>query len=405
MSRPGINLLEIVIGLFVLAVIAALLIPATFRSREVARRVTCEDHLRSFGAQMLDFADVDPGGRYCTGAYDYRRDGDPSVYGWVADAVNVGKLHPQRRRCPANSLRASQTLNDLLDGEFALSSQSAPLNDPSRWQAGLCRDFQVQLADGEFTGSVAPGDPARAETVAQLLEAGYGTNYSASWFLVRTGAALSDDPDSDVRRSHADAALTSLSATIGPLQIRTVEMSPIPSGNIPLLADAASATTLSKAIPRSELVLGDELGFGMTGGPASWDAAEIRPLPPGTVLVAGDDVEGVAPAWLDDTLPAPESEIGITRNLGEGGRDRMVWLQDTRGWSPVHAGESRFVANVLMADGSVKQVADLDGDGFLNPGFPIAGDGAEMYVELAPWNVYSGADIRDLTRTSSSGEN
>lgn len=80
--------------------------------------------------------------------------------------------------------------------------------------------------------------------------------------------------------------------------------------------------------------------------------------------------------------------------LGGAGLAKLC-LQDTRAWSPVHRGS----CNLLMADGSVKSVDDLNGDGFLNPGFPVEpGDnpasGSVGYldgtVEMSSFEVFSG---------------
>ena len=59
--------------------------------------------------------------------------------------------------------------------------------------------------------------------------------------------------------------------------------------------------------------------------------------------------------------------------------------------------------NLLMADGSVKTITDLNGDGFLNPGFPIAQGGTDTRdvlsqavgyvdgtVEMPAFSVYNG---------------
>ena len=48
-----------------------------------------------------------------------------------------------------------------------------------------------------------------------------------------------------------------------------------------------------------------------------------------------------------------------------------TYLQDTRDWYAVHGGNKQGVCNILMADGSVQQFSDLNGDKFLNPGFPV----------------------------------
>ncbi|MFZ5830344.1 MAG: DUF1559 domain-containing protein, partial [Planctomycetota bacterium] len=43
------------------------------------------------------------------------------------------------------------------------------------------------------------------------------------------------------------------------------------------------------------------------------------------------------------------------------------WLQDTRAFHAVHSG----TCCILMADGSVRDFADQNKDGYLNPGFPV----------------------------------
>ena len=77
-------------------------------------------------------------------------------------------------------------------------------------------------------------------------------------------------------------------------------------------------------------------------------------------------------------------------------------LQDTRDWFAVHRGS----CNLLMDDGSVKSVADLNGDGFLNPGFPVDASTesradlstkvgyVDGTVELAAFDVFSGVLLK-----------
>ena len=48
-----------------------------------------------------------------------------------------------------------------------------------------------------------------------------------------------------------------------------------------------------------------------------------------------------------------------------------TYLQDTRDWYAVHGGGKTASCNILFADGSVKEFSDLNGDKFLNPGFPV----------------------------------
>jgi hypothetical protein len=66
--------------------------------------------------------------------------------------------------------------------------------------------------------------------------------------------------------------------------------------------------------------------------------------------------------------------------------------------------------NLLMADGSVKTITDLNNDGFLNPGFPIAQSGSDTRdvlsqavgyvdgtVEMARFNVYNGVLLKSTS--------
>ena len=87
-------------------------------------------------------------------------------------------------------------------------------------------------------------------------------------------------------------------------------------------------------------------------------------------------------------------------------------LQDTRDWAAVHAGQ----LNLLMADGSVKSVTDLNGDGFLNPGFPVVGatkTAAELAetvgytdstVEMSAFQVFNGVMLNGNSATKGAFE-
>ncbi len=87
----------------------------------------------------------------------------------------------------------------------------------------------------------------------------------------------------------------------------------------------------------------------------------------------------------------------------------ILWLQDTRDWFAVHGGGRNLSCNILMADGSVKNIADGNGDGYLNPGFamdPTLASDDDGYldstVELQPFEVYSGPTIEGAALTGKS---
>jgi prepilin-type processing-associated H-X9-DG protein len=78
--------------------------------------------------------------------------------------------------------------------------------------------------------------------------------------------------------------------------------------------------------------------------------------------------------------------------------DDYIYMQDYRDMGPVHAGS----CNVLFADGSIRTFKDLNGDGYLNPGFdPVGATAADIQkigytdatVELEPALIFSGVFI------------
>ena len=75
----------------VIGILTALLLPALARAREAARKAACKNNLRQIGLSLLEFAELDPQGRLCTGASDFRRDGCMDKWGW-------GCGHQQYRR-------------------------------------------------------------------------------------------------------------------------------------------------------------------------------------------------------------------------------------------------------------------------------------------------------------------
>src|SRR5690606_4840110 len=109
-------------------------------------------------------------------------------------------------------------------------------------------------------------------------------------------------------------------------------------------------------------------------------------------------------AWCDDLYPSsadtvtPSTAAGDGGNADFGGADGILWLQDTRDWYAVHGSGKSLAVNILFGDGSVKTVIDRNGDGYLNPGFPVnngtINDGyLDSAVELEPFVAFSGADI------------
>ncbi|MFG0331955.1 MAG: H-X9-DG-CTERM domain-containing protein, partial [Maioricimonas sp. JB049] len=254
--------------------------------------------------------------------------------------------------------------------------------------------------DQAETGAWLGGSEARRAAVAEMFQQGYGTNYTPSWFFVRTSyRAVPGDEGTLI--TEPDWPLTSRPASLGPLSIRHLESSAIVSANIPILADGAAAwganATLDAGLPAAGLQAGAPLAATMGEGIVCWDQvrARFQQLPPGTPVLSRAPDGAEPTAFAGDHLPTPAEP-------GHGGADGKLWMLDTRGWGAFHLEGRQTVANFLMADGSVKSLPDRNGDGVLNPGFAITGPGQTVFAdatcELPPWEVYCGPDIvtRDL---------
>lgn len=347
---PGMTLVELLVVMVIIAVLVAMLMPAVNAARESARQTACQNNLRQFGTAMASH--IARRGTYCTGAFDWRRDGCVTEVGWVADLVQsgtpVGKM-----LCPSNPARIALAFNDLLsmpwdvDPCVADRRGSPPqlLPDGSR-SINPCR----YLAEGDPSGGIpAPaGEDRRLFVEQEILKKHFNTNYTASWYLVRSGAVLDASGNLLSRTAGCPASLLWRSSTLGPLNAAMLDAGPTPSSLVPILADGAAGGQL-------EAPLGDL----DAGAPA------VMPFMRGPVQ----------PATMEAPPPFPA------------GTPRSAWwpvwnatLQDYRGFAPVH----RNTCNVLFADGSVRPVADTNGDGQLNNGFPAgaASGFADSTVEL-----------------------
>ena len=383
--RAGFTLIELLVVISIIAILIALLLPAIQAARESARQTQCRNNLRQIGISMHTFAATAPSGAYCTGAFDWTSDGCPDTYGWVADMVKLKAGFAHDLRCPSSQLPGAETLNALIGRGGVTDAEHAP---EQRRGGGICATFPPTT------------DAARIASVAGMIrEKGINTNYAASWLLVRgqplttnvAGEVLIDPEPRAPGRGFRDLRNVS-----GPLTSRQVEQSDYPSNNIPLLGDAApgniDVAVLTDSILTSDgtqvdsgLVAGARLAEGLGRGPYHVEPGD----PDHNEHEHLHAVDELLPA--SDYVPAKWPAVGTVVDGSFASGDELI-LQDMRSWYAVHRGS----ANLLMADGSVKTIEDLNGDGYFNPGFPLTESHPEengytdATCEVSAFEVFSG---------------
>lgn len=375
LDRYGWTIVELLVTIAIITILIVLFVPAITAVRESARKIQCQNNLRQIGIALHAFSDIDREERFATGAADFLRDGCPGKIGWLSDLNRVGSLTPEGMLCPSNPARGSAFLNQMLTTN---TNDAAVTADPQDVSAGFCSAF-----DPSDSGYLPPGN-ARVNLINEQMREGFNTNFTPSWFLVRGQI----HPKANQKLS----GVSRVGLATGPLLERRFTRGGLRQGDlailsgtdpvsnhIPLLGDGQSGNVVLSQTLTEGLVAGSPLVELFTRGPSVYN-----PAGPSMALLQGSsanllDMMAIQP----ERYPQPDDVVGHggvgnnensyqsisgdwTASIGSGAAQKLC-LQDTRGWAPVHRGS----CNLLMADGSVKSIRDTNGDGYLNPGFPV----------------------------------
>ena len=176
--------------------------------------MTCQSNLKQFFVGMSAHAQSHK--TYCSGAFDWNRDGCVTEVGWVADLVNsgtpVGKM-----LCPSNPGQISEAYDDLLGLSPAgfdpcVDHVGSP---PSTAPDGTSIVNPCRLI---VETPLAPLSEQRRQLVeGRIYREFYNTNYTASWFLVRSGALLDASGNLKSGGAGCEVSLKARGSTFGPL--------------------------------------------------------------------------------------------------------------------------------------------------------------------------------------------
>lgn len=205
-QRDGFTLIELLVVISIMALLMAILLPSLRRAREQAKETLCASYLAGFGKGFYVYSGENDD-FLCSGAFDpdclNGRDGPVDQIGWVADLVNSGTHYPGKALCPSNAAQVNQ-----------------------------------KLGQGPSAGFYTP------EEADKLIERGYNTNYTQSWYMGRTQSRWPNengDPNwKRIRFKNTPCESKARGPTFGPLRVSSmVKVSP---SRVPLLGDGGIET-------------------------------------------------------------------------------------------------------------------------------------------------------------------
>jgi prepilin-type processing-associated H-X9-DG protein len=269
--------------------------------------------------------------------------------------------------CRTNLARGAAVYNDLLAADVStfdtcvdrlgsprgMEPDGTPIVNP-------CRQI--------IEDNLAPLSPERQSVVAaKVFEKFFNTNYTASWFLVRSSPQLDGDGNFKEKSATCPASPLAVASTRGPLRLNMIDGAKTPSSTIPLMGDGATIDVLKMQV-----------------GDMQQSTLLVQPFTRGPAVITSPTMDH--PSFIPGT---PKSGA-----MGWWGIWDKKTLQDYRGFAPVHGD----ACNILMADGSVQLFIDKNGDGLLNNGFPGTTETgfADSEIEIDEQVMYSKGSLRQL---------
>lgn len=402
MKRSGFTLVEMLVVITIIAILIALLLPALAAAREAARNTQCKANLRQFYIGMSLYADKRPDQAWSSGSWDGKRNGCLDSVGWVADMVNSGVCKPQELLCPTNQAKTAEKINDYF-GIVTFGANEG--GDPTMvFSVGACPIINAE-----------PVMSVRAQLVAEhFFDKGYNTNYMMTWFAAWTGPKLQiAQPDANnvtitYPNAGNDSAIKGRNGTLGiPLSRAATDAAAHSSSVIPILGDSNVGDVKEAFLNQTIKSSVTDVLYASAGNrtcEASNDGPHLRTALPNKLVSWGKTTaplviyDFASPGPADPNIFADEQP---PKNVIP---PPLQHLQDWRDFGPVHGQGKSGGCNVVFADGSVKSFTDLNGDGFLNPGFDIQPGGdvlgtgyADSAEELPPAQIFNGVFLQKFS--------